>query len=213
MNPDIPLFDGTRPYQQIPFQFSLHIQEYPGTPSRHVEFLETRARDPRPALIEALRAIGPEGSVLAYNMSFENRILGELAEAFPTEATFLRGLITRMRDLLQPFRDFSLYHPAQKGSCSIKQVLPAFTSMSYDALDIHQGDQAAREYLQVVYGDSGDKPEGDPTAIPWGTLTGTTGGSSDLARRDKIFNDLRRYCAQDTLAMVELLGVIEGYVR
>jgi len=187
INPGIPLFDGTRPFQRIPFQFSLHMQESPGTPARHLEFLETEARDPRPALIEALAAIGPKGSLLAYNMGFERGVLEELARDFPPRAAFLRDLAARLRDLLVPFRDFSLYHPAQMGSCSIKQVLPAFTPLRYDELDIHDGEQAFREYLRVVHGEA----------------------SPDERRR--VLDDLRRYCGLDTLAMVELLEVVRRF--
>ena len=77
--------------------------------------------------------------------------------------------------------------PAQKGRCSIKSVLPAFTSLRYDELDIHEGDQAFREYLRAVFGDT------------------------PASKRREILDHLRRYCALDTLAMVELLGVIEGF--
>jgi hypothetical protein len=187
MNPGIPLLDGTRPFQQIPFQVSIHIQDQPGAEPRHIEFLADQPVDPRPGLIEALEQISSDGTILAYNASFEIRVLDRLAQAFPAKADFLLGLIARVQDLLDPFRGFHLYHPDQHGSCSIKAVLPAFTSLSYDDMDIHEGQQASREFVRAVFG---DVPE---------------------AEREKVLRDLRAYCAQDTMAMVELLKVIQNY--
>jgi hypothetical protein len=76
INPAIPLFEGTRPYQIIPFQFSLHVLAGPGAEPVHSEFLAEAPDDPRPALLDALRRIGPDGTVLAYNMAFEKRVHG-----------------------------------------------------------------------------------------------------------------------------------------
>ncbi len=202
----VPLFDGTRPYQQVPFQFSLHIQkeslcrlgptcgaerseaEVPGPRHKppeleHHEFLWTELSDPRPALIQALKVIGPTGTILAYNMSFERRVLQELAEAFPEEATFLSSLIVRLDDLITPFRNFWIYDAKQHGSCSIKAVLPALTNTSYDGMTINKGDQASREWLRAVKG-ADDKEE--------------------------VFEALRKYCKQDTEAMVEVLKEVGG---
>jgi hypothetical protein len=183
----IPLFDGTRPYQIIPFQFSLHVLASPGAEPVHFEFLAETPDDPRPALLDALRRIGPDGTVLAYNMAFETRVLNELAGAFPDRSGFCRDLIARMDDLIRPFRAFDLYHPDQSGSCSIKAVLPAFTGHGYEALDIKEGGQASGDYLRAVY------------------------GGAPLDEKTRILESLRVYCRQDTFAMVELLRVLERY--
>lgn len=187
INPAIPLFDGTRPYQIIPFQFSLHVLAGPGAEPVHFEFLAETPYDPRPALLDTLRRIGPDGTVLAYNMAFETRVLNELAGAFPDRSGFCRDLIARMDDLIRPFRAFDLYHPDQSGSCSIKAVLPAFTGHGYESLDIKEGGQASGDYLRAVY--CGAPPD----------------------EKTRILESLRVYCRQDTFAMVELLRVLDRY--
>ncbi len=179
----IPLFDGTRPYQQIPFQFSVHVLDRPGAAPRHHEFLWTADSDPRPALVEALRVIGPRGSVMAYFAGFERARIRELAEALPEAADFLEGLNRRLVDLIEPFTGFWVHHPAQHGSCSIKKVLPALTGSGYEGLDINRGDQAAREWLQAVRGGEG---------------------------AEAIFRALREYCALDTRGMVEILAFLQA---
>ena len=190
MNPAIPPLTGTRPYQRIPFQFSLHIQHEPGARPEHVEYLATWNNDPlpgdpRPGLVDALRAIGPDGTVLAWNMSFEKSVLKDLAEMFPAEAERLADLVERIDDLIIPFRAFWVYHPRQKGSCSLKAVLPALTDFDYDGLTINDGNQAARQYQQALY------------------------GNVAADERALIFNNLRDYCKLDTMAMVEILRRLE----
>lgn len=186
MNPAVPLVDGTRPYQQVPFQLSLHVIESPGAESTHIEYLAEEAGDPRSALIEALRSIGPEGTVLAYNVSFERGVIRALAEAFPGDADFLASLDRRLQDLMTPFSSFWYYHPDQHGSCSLKAVLPILTDSTYEGMDIAEGGQAQREFQRVVFGDVG----GD--------------------EKDRVLGALREYCRQDTQAMVDLLEALQG---
>ncbi len=186
MNPALPPFAGLRPYQRLPFQFSLHIQDSPGAEPRHVEFLAREGGDPRPALLRALHAIGAEGSILAWNMGFEKGVLNDLAELFPAEAEWLAGLNDRMVDLIVPFRRFWYHHPAQQGSCSLKAVLPAVTDLGYDELEIADGNHAARAYFEAVY------------------------GATTPAARDLVLGKLLEYCKLDTLAMVEILRVVEA---
>jgi hypothetical protein len=187
LNPAVPLFDGTRPFEQVPFQFSLHVQEAPGAAPRHVEFLSTTADDPRPAFLEALRAIGPRGTVLAFNASFESQVLAQLGRAWPAYGAMCADLGARLRDLADPFRTFAVYHPAQHGSYSLKAVLPAWTGRGYEDLAIADGQAAGRGWHRAVY-------------------------ATDLApgERERILSDLRAYCGRDTGAMVELLEVLRG---
>ncbi len=186
MNPAVPPFAGVRPYQRIPFQFSLHIQETPGAQPKHVEFLAREAGDPRTALVTALRAIGAEGTVLAWNMGFEKGVLSDLSELYPAEAEWLSELVERMVDLMVPFRSFWYHDPAQKGSCSLKAVLPALTSLGYEDLTVAEGNHAAQAYVKVVYG--------EVTA----------------EEKENVFEQLLAYCGIDTLAMVEILRVVEA---
>ena len=133
----MPLFDGTRPYQNIPFQFSLHIQREPVGETEHHWHLADGPRDPRPELLERLReGIGNEGSVVVYNQSFEEGVLRDLGTAFPAYREWSEGVIARLVDLIVPFRSFHYYHPGQKGSASIKSVLPAVTGSGYEGLAI-----------------------------------------------------------------------------
>ncbi len=190
MNPAVPPLSGMRPYQRIPFQFSLHIQEDPGARPQHVEHLATwdsvpLPGDPRPGLVEALKAIGPDGTVLCWNMGFEKGVLEDLAEMFPTEAERLAGLVERMEDLIIPFRGFWVYHPRQKGNCSLKAVLPALTDFDYDALAIGDGLEAARQYQQALY------------------------GNVTVKERSLIFKNLLEYCSLDTMAMVAILSRLQ----
>ncbi|MBI4448400.1 DUF2779 domain-containing protein [Candidatus Woesearchaeota archaeon] len=182
-NPAIPLFVGMRPYQQIPFQVSIHVIEKDGSLS-HIEWLAQGNDDPRPGIIETLRKIGPVGTVLSYNKSFEEGRIKELAETYPDE-TWLLGLLDRMQDLIVPFRSFWYYHPLQRGSCSMKAVLPALTGRTYKGMEISQGDQAAREFLEVIWR-----------------------GNKNGRDTKKLRAALLEYCGQDTLGMVEILEVL-----
>ncbi len=189
MNPALPPFDGVHPYQRIPFQFSLHIQDSPGAEPRHVEFLALEAGDPRPELLIALHAIGDQGTILAWAMGFEKGVLNDLAELYRAEAEWLSGLNERMVDLMVPFRSFWHHHPAQKGSCSLKAVLPAITPLAYDDLAIADGNHASRAYEEVIYGEM--EPE----------------------EKEAVLAQLLAYCGLDTLAMVEILKVLAAAVK
>jgi hypothetical protein len=154
-NTAIPLFDALRPYQQVPFQFSLHRQAAPGAKPEHHAFLADGRVDPRPEFLNRLHDyIGDEGSVVVYNAKFEKGVLDALADAFPEHADWVEKVKHRIVDLLEPFQSFDYYHPEQHGSASIKAVLPALTGRSYDDLDIQEGGQASLEYLRVRFGES-----------------------------------------------------------
>ncbi|MBL7119224.1 MAG: DUF2779 domain-containing protein [Dehalococcoidia bacterium] len=113
-NPGVPMFDGTRPYQQVPFQFSLHVVQKPGDAPGHHSYLMKDTQDPRPTLIHALKAlIGAKGSVVVYNQGFEQSIFQEMAAAFPEYSGWCEDIIGRMVDLLAPFRGFHYYNPVQ----------------------------------------------------------------------------------------------------
>ncbi len=182
INPAVPLFDGTRPFQQVPFQFSLHVVDKQGTMPWHFGFLASSPDDPRPAFLAALaKAIGKKGSIVVYNQSFEDSVLKDLGEAFPEHRDWTDRVRSRMVDLLQPFRDFSYYHPGQKGSASIKQVLPALTGTGYDDLDIGEGEEASRAYLDMTFGNM----------------------TADLKAKTRAA--LEQYCTQDTAGMIAII--------
>ena len=182
--PALPVFDGTRPYQQIPFQFSVHVVEAPGHKPRHHSFLSLESMDPREELLESLRkVIGPEGHLVAYNQSFEKSRLEELSKFLPEHATWVREAKGRFVDLWTPFRDFDYYSPEQGGSASLKAVLPAITGHGYDGFAIANGFQASRAYLHAAFGNEDGKKASQ--------------NELEVIRRA-----LERYCGQDTEGMV-----------
>lgn len=148
----IPIFDGTRPYQNILFQFSLHVRETPGSEPKHFSFLAKGRHDPRPKLLASLKGlIGNSGSIIAYNKSFEQNVLVDLGNDFPEYAGWIESIVSRLVDLLVPFHSFHYYHPLQKGSASLKSVLPAITGQGYEEMAIARGDEASLAFLKITF--------------------------------------------------------------
>jgi hypothetical protein len=185
----IPLFDGNRPYQKIPFQYSLHIQERAGVEPIHTEYLVEPGNDPRRELAERLLAEIPEDAcVLTYNQAFEKSVLRNLAELFPDLADALKARVENVRDLMVPFRKRDVYRWQMRGSYSIKAVLPALVpDLSYEGMVVADGMAAMRAYHEMCAMD-------DPVAL------------AELRR------GLLEYCRLDTLAMVRVLGEMESIV-
>ncbi|MCA9497057.1 MAG: DUF2779 domain-containing protein, partial [Nanoarchaeota archaeon] len=128
INPCVPLYDGMSPYKKIAFQYSLHIQEEPNGKLKHISFLADHKEDPREAILKSMKEnLGEHGTILAWNESFEKGVIKELVEYFPEFADWGSSIISRFNDLIIPFRNFSYYNPVQRGSSSIKKVLPALT--------------------------------------------------------------------------------------
>ncbi len=177
----VPLHDGMRPYQQIPFQYSLHVQREENGPVEHYELLAQPNTDPRPALIEAmLEQIPPDACVLTYYMDFEKTRIKEMAADFPQYAAALGSIHDRVRDLIIPFRKRYAYSWQQYGSNSLKNVLPAFIpEMSHKDLEISNGGMAMEAYHLMC-------AEQDPEKL------------------QSLRNNLLKYCERDTEAMVRL---------
>jgi hypothetical protein len=176
--PAIPKFPNTRPYQMIPIQWSNHV-EYEDGRLEHDQYLSMDAKDPREELaVRLLESLGREGSICVYS-DYERTVIGRLAEALPLLRQELLRLLGRLWDLHLIVRDH-YYHPAFKGSYSIKTVLPAVTNLSYDDLDIRDGECAARVYERMVFEET------------------------DWVEKLRLREALLKYCARDTLALVEL---------
>lgn len=175
----VPRFSETRPYQALPVQWSNYIEQATGE-LRHEEFLHKDARDPRRVLAEALlESLGERGSICVYS-PYERSILEQLATALPSLRQALSRIINRLWDLFPIVRDH-YYHPAFGGSYSIKSILPVMVpSLAYDDLAIKEGGHAASQYYRMVFVET------------------------DWVERATIEEALLRYCARDTLAMVEL---------
>jgi len=183
----VPFFDDSRPYEAIPFQFSLHIQEKKGGPVEHQEFLHNEKNDPRRSLIrEMVRLLGKKGSIVAWHMSFEKMVIENMATDLPEFADDLRAFLPRFRDLIVPFREGIYVHRDFHGSASLKSVLPVLVpSLSYGELEIQEGTGASLAYERWMLGQMPDEE--------W---KGT-------------YDALLKYCELDTLAMVEILKVVK----
>ena len=183
----VPIWKGTRPYQQLPFQFSLHVLDETGS-LRHHGFLDLSRDDPSRVCAQALvKLCGEQGPVFAYNAAFECRVMRELAGRFPEFTTELEGIIGRMVDLL-PIARNRYYHPSQHGSWSIKAVLPAICpDLAYDLLDgVQDGTMAVSAFMEAI----------DP--------------ATSSERKVEIENQLFSYCQLDTFAMVRLWQLFSG---
>ncbi len=183
VQPVIPCYIGTRPYQQIPVQYSLHILHADGT-LEHREFLGRSEEDPRRALAERLvKDIPADVCVLAYNKKFECARIKELAEAFPDLSGHLLKIRDNFKDLLDPFQKGFYYNRDMGGSFSIKSVLPAIypgdPELDYHNLNgVHNGSEAMELFPRLK-----DMPK---------------------AEREQAENDLLKYCALDTFGLVKI---------
>jgi predicted RecB family nuclease len=182
INPCVPRFAGMRPYDQLPFQWSVHVEREPGAAPEHFEFLALDASDLRREFIDSLcAALGDSGSIAVYNQQFEQARLEELATCLPEYADRIKGIQSRMFDLLPVIRNH-VYHPAFAGSYSLKAVLPALVpEMTYDGMAVANGQDAGLAWQALIR------------------------GASDITEQDKVRRALLNYCGQDTLAMVKLL--------
>ena len=179
----IPRFEGQRPYQQIPFQYSLHILHRDGQ-LEHREYLADAHCDPRTALATRLAGdIGADGSIVAYSQATEIAAINGLANACPALAGQLRTLAPRFIDLLTPFRELMYYHPDFNGNFSIKSILPAMfpddSDADYKALEVQDGRMAMSVYAGLI-------------------------GMEDASQRGRTRAALLAYCKLDTLAMVRV---------
>lgn len=184
IQPLVPQFEGTKPYAQIPFQYSLHYIEYEGGPLLHKEFLAESGTDPRRAIAERLcEDIPLNVCVTAYNKSFECGRIKELAEYFPDLADHLLNIESNIKDLLAPFQSGYYYNKAMGGSFSIKSVLPALfpddPSLDYHNLEqIHNGGEAMTIFPQIK--------------------------NMPHEEAEKTRHNLLKYCELDTYAMVKV---------
>jgi hypothetical protein len=184
--PAVPLFNNSKPYQQIPFQYSFHLKEKKDSVLKHFEFLAEPGEDPRVKFIESLlKVIRGNGDIMVYNKAFEITRLKEIARDFPQFLDEIEKLILRIKDLMVPFQRKYYYASEMKGSYSIKAVLPALvTELSYDELEINEGGLASVAYESLQT-------------------------ETDLMFIAEIKAQLLEYCKLDTLAMVKILEKLE----
>jgi hypothetical protein len=185
--PAVPMFENSKPYQQITFQYSLHYKKDKKSKIDHFEFLADAGIDPRIKFIEKLlRDTKDKGDILTYNKSFEVLRLKEIAEAFPKYQKEIEGRINRVKDLMMPFQKKYYYTSDMQGSYSIKYVLPALVpELNYDNLEINEGGLASIAFESLYY-------------------------ETDLMRIADIRNNLLEYCKLDIFAMVRILEKLEN---
>ena len=177
----IPRWADTRPHQQLPFQWSCHVEREGGAVT-HCEFLDTSGNSPMRAFAESLiAAVENDGPIIVYG-SFESTVIKGLIEFCPDLAAPLNDIIDRLVNLL-PWLQNHYYHPKMKGSWSIKAVLPTIAAhLDYSQLeDVKNGTLAQLAYMDII------NPETAPAV-----------------RKQKIQN-LLKYCELDTWAMVEVV--------
>ncbi|TVP95614.1 MAG: DUF2779 domain-containing protein [Acholeplasmatales bacterium] len=193
----LPRFKGEKPYQQHVFQVSLHIEREAGMCDNtldHVEFLAEDHRDCRHDVVAFLLEhidLSAGGTVLVWHKTFERERLKELALAIPKYASELQHIRDAVVDLKDGFLGKGalpiLYKKALHGKYSIKFVLPAYTSITYEGMAINNGLLAATTYATY--------PVIDP------------------AHFDHVLDAMRTYCKQDTWAMVTLLDVCRNLIE
>ena len=186
INSCIPPYNNSSPYERLPFQFSLHVQQTKGGPLNHFEFLAESTSDPRQRICEELIGLlGTSGSIAAWNASFEKGALTILAERFPEHAGRVSSLLGRFVDLMIPFKSGAYTDYRCQGSASIKKVLPVLVpGLSYENLAIGKGEEAALLFQKFV--------DGQMTNVEFAAIQ----------------NALLSYCCLDTQACVQILDVL-----
>lgn len=181
----VPVWKGTRPYQQIPYQWSCHIEAAHGG-IEHREYLDTTGEDPSRGLAESLiEAVGNTGPIFVYG-AFEGGQIRGLIDRFPDLACELEAVLGRLVDLIPRAREY-YYHPGMKGSWSLKRVLPTIApQLKYDALEVQDGGMAGLAYLEAIH------PE------------------TTIEKREAIRQALLEYCARDTEGLVLITRHFEG---
>lgn len=187
--PAVPLYDESSPYEQIPFQYSLHYIKRKNGKLYHKEFLAYPYEDPRRAVAEGLcRDIPEDVCVLAYNMSYEKGRIKRMAELFPDLSDHLMSIYDNIKDLMIPFQKRWYYNRGMQGSYSIKYVLPALfpddPELDYQSLEgVHNGQEASDTFMRMI--------------------------SMDKEELEEYRQYLLKYCQLDTYAMVKILQKLQ----
>jgi len=184
----LPIYEGTKPFQRIPFQYSIHVLDDLYGESVHHDFLALGNGDPRKELLKNLKKhLGDRGTIIVYYEFFEKGVLSELAGDYPEYEEWVKLVLPRIVDLYRPFGDFYYYNSTQRGSASVKNVLPAITSYSYKGMDIADGLSASVYFLYAC----GHYKIGESCPMP--------------EEVEKIRKDLITYCRMDTGGMIHIL--------
>ncbi len=191
----IPSEPLSRPWQHLPFLFSLHSVDHniaEETDPRHCSYLCREGLDSLGSMAQILAsAVAGLGSIIVYNREMEARSLSYLAERFPEFADTLEAARDRLVDLYLLFQAYSVYHPRQHGSLSLKSVIPALTDVAYEGGRYRDGRSASLAYHDAHVRPSRDLSEGEG---------------------EEIDDELVRYCTLDTLGLVKVVEVLSWMV-
>lgn len=184
--PAVPLYKNTWAYQQILFQFSVHILYDKHSEPVHYEFLADACGDPRQEFIkQLLKVVEGDSDIIVFNAAFEVTRLKELILYIPNCPQGIASIVSRIKDLMIPFRDRHFYHPLLNGSSSLKVIVPLLVpELNYGNLDISDGTLAMSAYEQLLHEHDEDK------------IT-------------QIRNALLKYCEMDTLSLVRILQKLD----
>ncbi|WP_412059520.1 DUF2779 domain-containing protein [Leptospira interrogans] len=191
INPPIPVYPKTYPFQHVPFLLSLQvIRKDLFQEPENFHYIDDGIVDPRKGILEKLQEwILPEGTIVCFNDKFEKRCLDESAAIFTEYKDWLKSIQDNFLDLATPFWGYEYYHPDQKGSTSLKTILPIITGKNYKNLKIQSGQMANSEFLRA-------KTE-----------------SMSENERKEVEKNLIEYCKLDTYAMILILRKIKGWIE
>lgn len=181
-NPAIPMYSGFKPYDQMPFQWSLHVLKNENSVLEHFEYINMNMEDSTKGFLEELKkVVGSEGSIVVWNKSFEGTQNKRMSEIHPEFKEFCESMNNRMFDLMNIFKDMLYIDPKTKGSYSIKKVLPVLVSdLNYKELEINNGAVAMNSWFKAVY------------------------SQDDKINPEEIKKNLLKYCSLDTMAMIRI---------
>ena len=186
VNPSLPIFPKTTPFQHIPFQYSLHVKESKSSELKHYEYINDGTTDPRADIVENLsKLISTSGSIICFNDMLEKKCIKESVQFVGLHEEWYKVIIGNFIDISIPFRNFYYYNYYQKGSASLKTILPILTDLNYKGLEIADGQYANNIFLKLLT------------------------GSMDTGEKQTITQNLLEYCQMDSLALVKLLEALE----
>ncbi len=187
--PAVPIYDNTKPYQHIPFQYSIHVIKNKNEKAVELSFLGDEGIDPRKKFIERLIVdLDTQGSILVYDALMERNILNGLKKDFPEYTSQIESVLKRIVDLIQPFNERSYYDPKMKNLTSIKNVLPALVSdLHFNELKISSGSMAMIAYEKLQK-------------------------ETDMFKIAEVREHLLEYCRMDTFAMIKVFEVLKKAV-
>ncbi|MDP8216541.1 MAG: DUF2779 domain-containing protein [Candidatus Kaelpia imicola] len=187
INPAVPIYDNSRPYENIPFQYVLYLLKDKDSEPEFFGYLSKSKEDPRREILQNLsKIITMSGSIVAYFAVFEKKVLNKATEAYPEYRGWFNCIEGNFLDLYEPFRNYYYYNPAQQGSNSLKSVLPAITGKGYQNLNISNGAAASIRYFNATLKDSLNTKE-----------------------RDALYAALEEYCGLDTKGMIDIVDKLK----